>query len=605
MAFSFGQDEEVGASLQRLAGEQLDKALGHLLGSDPDRDDAIHEARKSLKRLRALANLARVALGEDAFQRENACYRDVGLQLSGLRDATVLLATLDQLLSQARPRVRRDRFAGVRRRLEQRRQSAYADSGSAVAETVVNQLRWARVRAADWPVAMASWAELEAGLCQVYARGRRALRTALMAPSDEAYHDWRKWAKYLWYHTQMLAPSWPAVAAAVAAELDEVGEVLGQDHDLSVLRQVVSTELGQSLRAATVQALLALIDDQQAVLRQRAVALGRRLYAERPRAYGRRQRAIWQAWRQPPPAALMPPGPRATGALPGLAAVPRAVADFACVVGENPLWHARERRLYWVDINTGRLCVYDPATQAASICFAGDPIGGFTVQADGSLLLFMARGAIARWRDGHALQTVIPEIAAERESRFNDVIADPEGRVFCGTMPTGDHPGRLYRLDRDGRLTVVRQDVGCSNGLAFGLDHRSLYYTDSACRVIYRYAYDRATGALTDEQVFLDTSDQEGVPDGLTIDAEGCLWSARWDGGCLERYAPDGQRLARIAFPARKVSSVTFGGRECRQLYVTTAGGDQRDLEGVGAGALFELDLGIRGVPEFVSRVGL
>lgn len=283
---------------------------------------------------------------------------------------------------------------------------------------------------------------------------------------------------------------------------------------------------------------------------------------------------------------------------------PEIVADYQCVTGEGPLWHPVEKRLYWVDIPSGRLMRYDPAARSSEVFEIGSPIGGFTLQADGDLLLFMARGAVQRWHNG-ALTPVVEEIPYEADNRFNDVIADPEGRVYCGTMTSPTHPGRLYRLDRDGALTVLLDGIGTSNGLGFTPDLKGLYYTDTRCGEIFLFDYDRATGAISNRRVFVRVPDTEGEgkPDGLTVDAEGCVWSARWGGGCVVRYAPDGRELLRIAFPARCVSCVTFGGDDCRDMYVTTAGGDRREEQGSGAGALFVLRPGVRGVPEFVSRV--
>lgn len=278
------------------------------------------------------------------------------------------------------------------------------------------------------------------------------------------------------------------------------------------------------------------------------------------------------------------------------------IADYACVCGEGPLWHPDEGRLYWVDIPAGRLFRYDPAAGTHEQCFAGEAIGGFTIQEDGALLLFMAGGAVRIWRDG-ALRTVIDGIPGEAGSRFNDVIADPAGRVFCGTMPDGERPGRLYRLDPDRTLTQLLADVGISNGLGFTPDRRHLYYTDSTARTITRFDYDQASGAIGNRRLFVRTPDDQGVPDGMTVDAQGDVWSARWDGGCLVRYAPDGAEVARIAFPARKVSSVIFGGPDYTDMYVTTAGGNHKAQEGAGAGALFRLRMGVRGVPEFRSRI--
>ena len=284
--------------------------------------------------------------------------------------------------------------------------------------------------------------------------------------------------------------------------------------------------------------------------------------------------------------------------------MPELIADYQCVTGENPLWHPGEERLYWLDIETGRMFRYDPATGKHEQFYHGEVVGGFTIQADGALLLFMARGAVKIWRDGE-LTTVIEEIPDERETRFNDVIADPVGRVFCGTMPVPDRPGRLYRLDAGGTITRLLDGIETSNGMGFTRDLRQMYYTDSPKHEIYLFDYDRSSGAISNRRIFVRTPEDQGVPDGLTVDADGYVWSARWDGGCLVRYRPDGSEERRFEFPAKKVSSLTFGGRDYADIYVTTAGGDNKAEEGAGAGALFRLRLGIRGVPEFPSRVRL
>jgi D-xylonolactonase len=286
-------------------------------------------------------------------------------------------------------------------------------------------------------------------------------------------------------------------------------------------------------------------------------------------------------------------------------AQPELVADYECHTGENPLWHPLEKRVYWTDIPGGRLFRYDPATGNHEQCYSGASVGGFTIQADGNLLLFMERGAIAKWRDGN-ISYVVEAIPAERKSRFNDVIADPSGRVFCGTVALTAGTGRLYRLDTDGSLHQVLGNISCSNGMGFTPDRRNMYYTDSGLRTIYIFDYDGKTGALTHQRVWLQTPEGAGVPDGLTVDAQGCIWSARWDGSALFRYTPDGIEERRIDFPARKVSSVIFGGDDLNDVYVTTAlAGSTKVAEGMGAGALFRLQLGIRGLPEFFSRIML
>jgi len=385
----------------------------------------------------------------------------------------------------------------------------------------------------------------------------------------------------------------------MAAELDELGEALGQDHDLSVLRNTILSEMDRPIRATTLQALLELIEERQEQLRVRAEGIGRRIYVERPRDFTRRLCGYWEAWRgenRPKKPVSVPREKKPME--------PELIADYSCKTGEGPLWHPQEKRLYWVDIPNGRLFRFDPAVGKHEQVYEGEEIGGFTIQEDGRLLLFMARGAVAVWRGG-IQQHVIEEIEAERDSRFNDVMADPEGRVFCGTIPSGERLGRLYRLDTDGRLTRILDEIGCSNGMGFTPDRTQMYYTDSGAKKIYLFDYNRESGGISNQRVFVDSGDLEGGPDGMTVDAEGFVWSARWDGGCLIRYTPEGQEERRVAFPAKKVSCVTFGGDDYTDMYVTTAGGENKEVEGAGAGGLFRINLGIKGVPEFFSRVGL
>jgi D-xylono/L-arabinono-1,4-lactonase len=282
---------------------------------------------------------------------------------------------------------------------------------------------------------------------------------------------------------------------------------------------------------------------------------------------------------------------------------PELIANYQCVTGEGPLWHPQEQRLYWVDIPRGRLFRFDPASgEHEEVLSGAGEIGGFTFQEDGSVLLFMDRGAVKLLRDG-MLETIVEEIPDERETRFNDVFADVQGRVFCGTMPTKDRLGRLYRLDPDRKLTLVLEGISCSNGMGLTLDRKQLYYTDSMVKKIYLFDYDQTTGELSNQRQFLDSSNEEGLPDGMTVDADGNIWSARWDGYRLTQYAPDGRELQRVKFPTKKVSSVIFGGPEYTDMYVTTAGGNNPGENGETAGALYRLRLGIKGLPEFPSKI--
>jgi D-xylono/L-arabinono-1,4-lactonase len=281
---------------------------------------------------------------------------------------------------------------------------------------------------------------------------------------------------------------------------------------------------------------------------------------------------------------------------------PEVVADCSCVIGENPLWHSRDSRLCWVDIPNGILYRFDPATGTHEASRHDGQIGGFTIQEDGSLLFFMAKGAVKLLRDGR-FQTVVEGIPGEEGSRFNDVIADPEGRVFCGTLEAGDRKGSLYRLDTDRTITRVVSGIGCSNGMGFTPDGKGMYYVDSVAREVYLFDYDRSTGGLSHQRVFLKPPESLGTPDGMTVDAKGFAWVAFWGGSCLIRFSPEAREERRIYFTARLVTSVIFGGSDYKDIYVTTAGGDNKAENGPSAGSVFRLRTGIRGVAEYFSRI--
>ncbi len=285
---------------------------------------------------------------------------------------------------------------------------------------------------------------------------------------------------------------------------------------------------------------------------------------------------------------------------------PVLVADTRCSVGEGPLWHAERQCLFWTDMDGRRLHGFHPERGQEESWPMPAEVGSFTIQADGSLLLFMKGGAIASWEDG-ILTDRLHGIAGEESAFFNDVIADPEGRVFAGTIfPAATAlTGGLWRLDPDGSLRRIERGIGTANGLGFSPDHRFLYFTDSASRTIHRYDYEPATGRLSNRIPWLITPQGEGEPDGLTVDADGCIWSARWDGGAIHRYAPDAREILVVPLPARKVTSLTFGGADLGDLYITTSlWTGTRASEGAGAGALFRLRCGARGLPEFRSRLG-
>jgi D-xylonolactonase len=233
------------------------------------------------------------------------------------------------------------------------------------------------------------------------------------------------------------------------------------------------------------------------------------------------------------------------------------------------------------------------------LIYQGPTVGGFTLQRDGELLLFRVHDiAVLHRNETLSVQQTVADGGMER---FNDVIADPEGRVFAGTIGKTDQCGGLYRLEPCGTLTKLFAGTGCSNGMGFSLDTSRFYWTCSTTRQIFQFDYDRSTGELRDRRLFYAASPGEGIPDGLAVDAEGYIWSARWGGGSIIRHAPDGSVITSIPFPVPNVSSLCFAGDNLDRIVVTSA----KQAEVRSSGFLFETKAPVRGLKEFRSGLGL
>lgn len=281
--------------LERVAREQLDRALAGLEDPKIDRHEAIHEARKCGKRLRALLRLARAGIGDDLYRRENGAIRDAAKDLSRLRDAEALLETYARLQARFADEVDWRRLLGARRALVARRREL-ADDGVLPRRIAAfgEVLRVVRDRLPAWPLADLGFDELAPGFERAYRRGRKAMRAIDAAPSDERFHALRKRAKDHRYHLELLRNLWPGQVKARRAEVRMLGDLLGDEHDLSVLRATLQAEGERFGDGAGL--LLDLAQRQQAELRAKMWPLGLRLFAERPKALVRRYRLYWQAW---------------------------------------------------------------------------------------------------------------------------------------------------------------------------------------------------------------------------------------------------------------------------------------------------------------------
>jgi len=279
----------------------------------------------------------------------------------------------------------------------------------------------------------------------------------------------------------------------------------------------------------------------------------------------------------------------------------QCVADVHAVLGEGPVWVSQEAALYWVDIKGRTIFRLDDegtldqwATPFRVGSLAPRTSGGFIAGTDQGI-------AIVDLEAGRFEVVDHPEPDLP-DNRFNDGKVDREGRFWAGTMDDTerDATGTLYRIGADLRATPIDTGYKVANGPAFSPAGELMYHNDSARKVTYLFDLDR-DGNATNRRVFATYRADEGYPDGMTVDAEACLWIAFWDGWCVRRYSPTGECLARIALPVARPTSCAFGGGDLDRLYITSAsiGLDEaaRSVQ-LQAGGLFMASPGVRGLSE-------
>lgn len=282
--------------------------------------------------------------------------------------------------------------------------------------------------------------------------------------------------------------------------------------------------------------------------------------------------------------------------------------ELACaataIIGEGPLWAAAEQRLYWLDLDGAAIWRFDPASgRNERVRAALDGyIGGMVARASGGFVVLDHRGAHAFDPATGALAR-LGALAAKPDTVFNDGKCDRMGQLWAGTKHVGekDPAGALFRMKGDLSVDTIDTGIICANGPAFSPDGRIAYFADSSARKIYRYAIDTRSGTVGKRELFAEAAAGAGEPDGMTVDAEGCLWVALWGGWRVRRYAPDGRIEREIELPVPQPTSPAFGGTDMRTLFVTSA---RRDLD-AGAlaaaplsGSLFAIETDIHGLIE-------
>jgi CHAD domain-containing protein len=296
MAFEFKKDEKVSKGVRRIVDRRIEKAIQTLKsGEKTISDPVVHEARKRFKEIRGTLRLVRGEMGKKAFRRENKTFRDAGRSLSEVRDATMLVDRLDDLVVHFGRRRKAKNLVQLRRALLKRQREARAKiTGKRKGiSSIVQDVKEARKRIKQLPLEGQGWKAIEAGLLKVYEDGKRAMKAAQNEHADKALHEWRKRAKDLRYELELLKSTAPALIEVLAERAHGLADRLGDDHDLAILSKVAREEAGEQ-SAVEHQLLFALIDERRQTLQREAFSLGKKLYDESARDFIRRIKGCWK-----------------------------------------------------------------------------------------------------------------------------------------------------------------------------------------------------------------------------------------------------------------------------------------------------------------------
>lgn len=300
MSFALKPEKSLRKEMRRIARKEMEYALAQVTKTaNGSRDAAVHEARKCCKKLRALLRLVRPAISAQTYQDENTAFRNAARPLTEVRDARVLVETLDKLGQHFAKRVHGQPFAPIRKELmafQREVRTRVLDKEHAFA-TVETAVREALMRLDDWTTVPDRWSSAGHGVQQVYRQARRAFAKASTEPTVEYLHEWRKQVKYLRYQLTILQPLWPEMMEPFVEQADHLGELLGKDHDLAVLHRMVTTDPQRFGGEEARELLFALIAHRRKELEAEATLLGQRLFQDSPAVFARRLKGYWTTWR--------------------------------------------------------------------------------------------------------------------------------------------------------------------------------------------------------------------------------------------------------------------------------------------------------------------
>lgn len=287
-----------------------------------------------------------------------------------------------------------------------------------------------------------------------------------------------------------------------------------------------------------------------------------------------------------------------------------AVSKETATLGEGPIWDERASLVYWLDILSGRIFSYDPATGAEGQTDVGQMVGVIGLREGEGFVAGLHHGFYFVDANTGATTPIVDPQEPGAETRFNDGAVDPAGRFWAGTLSLKDEAEacHLYCLKSDGSVETVLDKVTISNGIVWSSDHKSMYYIDTPTGRVDVFDYDEDTGAITGRRTAVEIPEGAGHPDGMTIDAEDKIWVAHWDGWRVTRWDPrEGRLLATVELPVARPTSCAFGGPDLGTLFISTARmglSDEELREQPDAGRLFALKPGSAGLPPFRYRGG-
>jgi len=274
-------------------------------------------------------------------------------------------------------------------------------------------------------------------------------------------------------------------------------------------------------------------------------------------------------------------------------------------LGETPIWDPVENALYWVDWGGLPTCRFEPATGKFTTYSVNVPVTALARRASGGWIA-IAQNGIYTWDQETNLYTLLagPANQEKPDICYNDGAVDRQGRLLVGTVNMQDPftpDASLFRLDIDGSLHELDTGYATANGIGLSPDGSTVYVADQRHNQIIVLDYDTVNGTVSNRRLFARLPKEDGMPDGLIVDAEGYIWNGHWAGSKLTRYDPDGKIERQIPFPVEHVISFSFGGKELDELYVTTAwwgyGDEERESNPL-AGDLFRVNTGVKGLVE-------